>query len=59
MLRSEAVVLNFDKTKSYSWPIATTNGSVTGFSADDFPIDASQFAPQTSSPAAPSRRREP
>ena len=44
-LGSEAVVMNFDKTKSYSWPIASTNGAVTGFNPDAFMIDATGFAP--------------
>ena len=36
-------VVNFHPESSYSWTIATINGTVTGFSPDKFMLDTSEF----------------
>ena len=40
---------NFDNTLAYQWPIATVTGSITGFDATKFIVDASQFQNVTGS----------
>jgi autotransporter-associated beta strand protein len=40
---------NFDNTLAYQWPIATVTGSITGFDATKFIVDASQFQNATGS----------
>ncbi len=40
---------NFDDTQAYQWPIATVTGSITGFDATKFIVDASQFQNATGS----------